>query len=241
MAVKHLSMVDSIPTESPAYSGLPNTHISGLECWCDGTNVHTATGLVALPDGTMLDISGDLTLPATGLTVDSQYHLYGYDNGGTPAIELTPTVPVVYQGTARHQSGNAGRRWLDTFVSDASGELVGQRRAGSAVTFYGRAVNAAPLRRLSAGKALTETAVAIFPVVPVGTRLLARITHTAAGQNKTMFLFGNDGIRQALVYDNSSVDILLNMDSSGNVSYYLTDISVNQSAYIDVYGWRRQR
>lgn len=91
----------------------------------DGLTVSVSPGICYVP-GTgriVADGAASVTLPSG--TLNTFYHLYGYDGGaGVMALEASTVAPAApYLGTARYKTGDPTRRYLISGRTNASGIL----------------------------------------------------------------------------------------------------------------------
>jgi len=150
---------------------LPTDYISGLKLiWNNATSISVGTGSAVIPSTGKLEVvSSTLTLSSLSLSASTFYHVYLFDNAGTPTIECVTTAPASpYQGTARAKTGDTTRRYMGSVLTDASSNINNFNHASGQILYKGN-LNSAPFVALSGGTATAETAVSMSGVVPVGT------------------------------------------------------------------------
>jgi len=108
--------------------GVPENHIYGLEMRWNPTNgsttndkrtVRISPGGAYIPSlGAVLTVSSPINVVISTITAKAWYYLYLYDNGGTPAVEASTTVPVFYYGRASHKTGDNSRRFIGAVQAD---------------------------------------------------------------------------------------------------------------------------
>jgi hypothetical protein len=229
-------------------SALPTDYISGLKLiWNSATSISVGTGSAVIPStGKLETVSATLTLSSLVLSASTFYHVYLYDNAGTPAIECVTTAPASpYQGTARAKTGDTTRRYIGSVLSDGSGNLIGFNHYNSNKILYDAGGSrVAPFRVLSAGSATTPTAVSLASIVPL-TALAATVILTAASgtpfYNIRKSTTGPVFISYpAIASGNPIYPILTDISSPGQSIAY--DYSASGgSAYIDVAGYFFER
>jgi hypothetical protein len=173
-------------------SALPTDYISGLKLiWNSATSISVGTGSAVIPStGKLETVSATLTLSSLVLSASTFYHVYLYDNAGTPAIECVTTAPATaYQGTARAKTGDTTRRYLGSVLTDASGNIANfYHDANNGFVLYQTNIFNAPYQVVN-GSASTATNVSCASAVP----LTARIVLATCANNDTAVtvLIGN--------------------------------------------------
>lgn len=174
---------------------IPAGYIDGFKMeWVSGTQIRFTSGSAyILSLGRALSMTSSVTKTPT-LAANTWYHNYAYDNAGTPDVEVSTTVPAApYSGTARTKTGDTSRRYIGSFRTNASSQIMRFSHAPSSGDFrWGELPSAAPLRILTAGNATSSTDVSTAGCAP----LTANSIFTRVIQN------GSTGI----VYIGSPVD-----------------------------------
>jgi hypothetical protein len=150
-------------------TSIPAGYIDGLKMmWNSATSISVTSGTCYIQGSSaVISFSSTLTLSGLSLAASTWYHLYGYLNAGTPAIELVTTAPAAaYSGTARSKTGDTSRRYLGSVLTDASGNIYNFQHSGDAIK-YNVNVNSAPFVVLSSGRATTATVVSVSGASPV--------------------------------------------------------------------------
>ncbi|MDH7618936.1 hypothetical protein [Stenotrophomonas maltophilia] len=144
-------------------------HILGLRMEYVGpASIRVSSGSAWIPSlQQAIEVPSALTLSGLILAANTWYHLYLYLNGSTPAIEAATDAPAApYSGTARAKTGAASRRYIGSFRTDASSNII-QFQVGTNDSFeYRIPANTQPLRCLSNGTATTRTTVSLAAAVP---------------------------------------------------------------------------
>jgi len=156
-------ITDALATITPA------GYIDGLKMvWNSATSISATSGTCYIQGSSaVISFPSLLTLSSMSLTASTFYHLYGYLNSGTPAIELVTTAPAAsYSGTARSKTGDTSRRYLGSVLTDASGNIYNFQHSGDAIK-YDSNINASPFIVLNAGRATTATVVSVSGVSPI--------------------------------------------------------------------------
>ncbi len=165
------SGASAVPTfRSPVLndSAWPSDYISGLKLiWNSATSISVGTGEAVIQSSGLLEVvNSTLTLSGLSLSASTMYHLYLFDSGGTPTIELVTTgTAAPYFGTARSKSGDTTRRYLGSMLTDASGNIYPFNHTGNRIS-YVSGNSSGPFFVLSAGAATTSTAISLSGVVP---------------------------------------------------------------------------
>lgn len=167
-----------------------NTQISGLGLsWVSVSAIDILSGNAYIEDrGYRYEVPAAISLTGlSSLTASTLYHVYLYDNAGTPAAEVVTTAPATpYAGTARSKTGDTTRRYLGTIYVNASQQIVPfQHHVQSGLMVYRNAGGSAPsFRVLSSGNATTETTVSCGSFCPSTARdALLKISNTDATAN----------------------------------------------------------
>ncbi len=145
-------------------------HILGLRMEYVGpASIRVSSGSAWIPSlQRAVEVPAALTLSGMTLAANTWYHLYLYLNGATPAIEAVATAPASpYSGSARAKTGDASRRYVGSFLTDASSQIL-QFMVGSANDFrWTFSGSGGVLRPLANGKATTRTTVSLGAIVPL--------------------------------------------------------------------------
>ncbi len=103
-------------------------HIDGLKMeWVSGTSLRVTSGSAYIESlGYAIELPAAITKSSLVLVASSWYHIYLFDNAGTPDIEIVTTAPAApYNGSARSKTGDTGKRWLGRVRTDESSALRG--------------------------------------------------------------------------------------------------------------------
>ncbi|QGL88277.1 hypothetical protein FEO91_08165 [Stenotrophomonas maltophilia] len=151
-------------------------HILGLRMEYVGpASIRVSSGSAWIPSlQQAIEVSSALTLSGLTLAASTWYHLYLYLNSSTPAIEAVAAAPAApYSGTARAKTGDTSRRYIGSFRTNASAQIVRfAHNPGSNAIKYMQDINTAPLYVLNAGTAVTSTDVSCSAAVPVTSRIM---------------------------------------------------------------------
>ncbi len=157
-------------------TAIPAGYIDGLKMVWNSANSISATSGTCYIQGSSAVISFPslMTLSGLSLTASTWYHLYGYLNAGTPAIELVTTAPAAaYSGTARSKTGDASRRYIGSIRTDASGNILKFIHSSfGGYVLYQVDINNAQLLILNGGTSTVDATVSAASAVPVISRLL---------------------------------------------------------------------
>lgn len=200
----------------------PTDYISGLKMtWNSVNSVSVSTGEAVIPSTGLLEtVNATLTLSGLSLSASTFYHIYLFDNAGTPTIECVTTAPdVPYRGTARAKTGDATRRYVGSVLTDGSGNLWFFQQILTRVSYGWGGAGAAPQRPLSGGTATTATSVSLTGGIP-STATFANVRAT------------NGDAAQGLRLANSLVPGAVG--STGAGTNFLYAVSANSNGYFDI-------
>lgn len=239
--------------------------ISGLVLeWVSSSSIKIKSGAAFIGSADrVMAVPSDITLSGlTGLTANTLYHAYVYDNAGTPAAEISTTAPATpFIGTARSKTGDTTRRYLGSVRTDGAGaihefQFLG---GGSQCAHIYRNVDAttSPWRLLNgAAKATTAQSLSFASIAPanVTTEVFACATLATgvAGQNGDLIfgLANNATTRIAAIannvpttstYPNSQFWLPVVPATPLVYWYNLASSGANVSYYLDVTGYRFER
>jgi len=142
--------------------------------WNSGTSISVASGAMYIQSlAKVVAFPSTLTLSSLSLAASTWYHLYGYLNSGTPAIELSTTAPAAaYSGFARSKTGDTSRRYIGSVRTDSSGNIFKFEHVLPSTINYLVDTNSGPFFLLSAGTAVVATTVSAAAVCPATARSL---------------------------------------------------------------------
>jgi hypothetical protein len=146
--------------------GVPPGYIDGLKLvWNSASSLSVTSGSAYIPSLSRASTSSSaLTLSSLSLTASTWYHVYLFENAGTPAIECVTTAPSApYSGTARTKTSDNSRRYIGSVLTDGSGGL---RQFLVDSSGYFRHTGGM-IRCLANGKATTRTSASLSAAVPV--------------------------------------------------------------------------
>jgi len=229
-------------------------YIDGLQMqWVSATAVTVSSGRAYIPSlGYYLDAPNAIALTGLALTASTFYHLYLYNNAGTPAIECVTTAPAApYSGTARAKTGDTSRRYVGSVKTDSSGNIFNFTMNGLCVSYYadvGEGV--APFRLLQAGVATTNTTVSALALVPITSKLMLLRAFNFDTGAPARFLNSESGLSVPAcllsisadvggVATNAFVDFPL--DSSQAFEYFMNGTPSGAGCYADCLGYTYQR
>lgn len=140
--------------------------IRGLDLTVSTTTVTVSAGAAVIPStGAPLEVSAPVTANIGATTASTWYHVYLYSNNGTPAIEISTTVPTPYAYPAHTKTDDTSRRYLGSFRVDASNGVRGVNTVDGRAFLQGAwySVN----RVLAGGTATPRTAVDVSSLNPL--------------------------------------------------------------------------
>lgn len=206
---------------------IPAGYIDGLKMeWVSGTQIRFTSGSAYIPSlGRALALAAAVTKTPT-LAANTWYHAYLYSNAGTPDVEVTTTAPdTPYSGTARTKTGDTSRRYIGSFRTNASAQVMRFDHASqTGMVGYATSINNSPLHPLATGAATTQTSVSLAASIPIsGSRALLYVENSTS--NGAIAYVG-------VPYIDVVADVITFVRPSGRLSsQYLID-SNQQIAYM---------
>lgn len=242
--------VDTTDPQNPVVSApgagaaIPAGYIDGLQMqWVSGTALTVSSG-AAYIEGTGAVLSASAAIAKTGLvlTASTWYHVYLYDNAGTPDVEIVTTSPAApYNGTARSKAADTSRRYMGSVRTDSSGNLIEFDNIAVWLRYRHPVPSTAVL---AAGSATTDTLVSCSSYIPITSRM-GGFRAVNAGTVALYFAPGSvSGVTSnyyAAFTGGSSITCNFDMpvDSSQRVVY--ANANTGGSAYLQVTGYMVQR
>lgn len=205
---------------------VPQDYISGLKMvWNSATSISVTSGSAYISSlGRLSLVNATLTLSSLSLTASTFYHVYLYENSGTPTIECVTTAPAAaYYGTARAKTGDTSRRYIGSVLTDASGNIFGFAHVGNEINYITKIVGgASPFRILLTGQATSTTSYSASGCVPpVSTLAKVRLQNSDA--SVTCFVADGDYAMSAGVDGQVSVagnqTVFLNLASGATQNF----------------------
>lgn len=228
---------------------LPAGYIDGLQMqWVSGTALTVTSGSAYIEgSGKVLRAPAAIAKTGLSLTASTWYHVYLYDNAGTPAVEVVTTAPASpYNGTARSKAGDTSRRYVGSVLTDASSTIAKFLQSGDAV-MYETSIALAPFLVVSTGRATSATNVACGGAVPVtgkiGLVIMATINATADAAIGNADMVGTLSSSNYLQYVGNGVQTTHSMplDSSQRFSYVMTASTATGGFFARVCGYVMER
>lgn len=207
--------------------GVRNTstrHIDGLNLTWGASTVTVPPGSAYIPSsGTTLEVAAALTINLTGMAANTFYHVYVYSNAGTPAAEMSLTVPLAVATGGAIKTGDNTRRYIGSFY--ASGATAAYRFVQVENRMYYDVGGIASAPFSFSGSAITSTNVTA-PAVPVTALTAAAMLNNASTTAGTSVRVGtpntgtlsNTNFRQSLSIGGEWQGDLL-LDASQQFSY----------------------
>jgi hypothetical protein len=162
---------------------LPSGYIDGLKMvWVSGTALTVTTGSAYIPSlGKVIRATSDIAKTGLTLTASTWYHVYLYDNAGTPDVEIVTAAPAApYNGTARAKTGDTSRRYVGSVKTDASGNIFGFTHDATVGLVHYRDLSTTGFRIVAIGAATTDTTVSASSVVPITSRTMLSFSENNA-------------------------------------------------------------
>lgn len=223
---------------------LPKGYIDGLQMqWVSGTALTVSSG-AAYIEGSSKVLRATSAIAKTGLSLSAStwYHVYLYDNAGTPDFDLSTTEPASpYNGTARSKTGDSSRRYVGSIRTDSAGGIIQFLQQGLHVDYLNIA-GVSDLRVLANGKNTMDTTVSCSGVVPVSADMaLLRFVNTDTAKDCYTGLsdIGAGNIHYQ-IKANGSVYSPSPLNSSQAMTYFWPSAPTG-GLYIDVVGYYFER
>ena len=210
---------------------IPADYISGLRLlWVSATALTVGTGRAALTTGAVIDVTTAIAKSSLSLSANTLYHVYLYNNAGTPDIEIVTTAPATaYFGMARAKTGDTTRRYLGAVLVVSGSIQEFTHLVDSGYISYTNV--SAPKRVLAGGSATVKTAVSVAAAVPeTGTAITLLAINTGT---PNLIIVDNSDLAYLTVPTGRAASITpLHL---GNIYYRLA--SSGGSAFLDVLGY----
>ena len=212
--------------------------IYGLNLTVNSTTLTVGAGeaFISSLNGNLV-VTSDLSVSFDTLSASTWYHVYLYSNAGAPAVEYSTAAPVDYAKPAKQKTGDASRRYLGSFRTDASSVPLQE------VCRNGKCDYQLPLNSkwiLSAGQALTQTTVSVASFIPV-TALAADIKcNNNSGNNVDGLLSAISGGYGTTVWKGLS-QTLLPLMSYPNVYYNMSAAPGTGGLFMTCEGYTYER
>ena len=179
------------------------TFISGLHLeWLSTTQVRITSGFCYVPAaGLVSSLAASTTLTPT-LAADTWYYVYGMNVSGNLSFEASTTVPVAYRGTAKQKTGDASRRFIGAFKTNASSQIMRFLKGGD---YVGWLENVYTVPLWVAGSthatntlgAITETAIALAGAMPSHSRFASLTVSIVESSDYLLLGNSDDGVTLA--------------------------------------------
>ncbi|MEI2429173.1 DUF2793 domain-containing protein [Lysobacter yananisis] len=212
----------------PSYVGAASISVSSGECYVEGQ-----AGVVAY--------AAAVTKSSLTLSASTWYHVYAYLNGSTPDIEVVITAPAApYSGSARSKTGDTSRRYLFSFKTNASSQILPFQYDTLGTFWYSVQPSTNGLRPISNGKATTRTSISLSAGLPVtATFAVLQVVNS----DTTVFVnLGNPSQPSGGVIGiapggpNSGQVVVFPSDTNQAIDYYYAVAPAN-GVYVDIYGY----
>lgn len=230
---------------------LPAGYIDGLQMvWVSGTALTVTSGAAYIPGSSkVLRVTSDIAKTGLSLSASTWYHVYLYDNSGTPDVEIVATAPAAaYNGTARSKTGDASRRYVGSALTNSSGALLNflHNTQSGFVTHLVTTANA-PFRIVSNGQASGARNVSTAGVSPVtALQIYVRLVNLiSAPAGDTLFVSNPDYTPTV-----SASAYIISIAGSGGehfvfhpvstsqlINYFLPGTATSGGVYMDVFGY----
>lgn len=224
---------------------LPKGYIDGLQMkWVSGTALTVTSGAAYIEGSSkVLSATADIAKTGLSLTASTWYHVYLYDNAGTPDVEIVTTAPASpYNGTARSKTGDTGRRYIGSVRTDSTGALF-KFYVSLGEVFYLEKVGVRQF--LVAGTAAAPTAVSFATLAPVSATFITvsqlNSSATTAVIDSSDMNYSPGSARWMEATGNSNFTFSIPLPASRNLSYYYVSAPSSGSLYLTMISYRYER
>ena len=231
--------------------------ISGFEVqYVSSSQVKVRAGgcdIPSLPTGYdgSAGLNAETTLTPT-LSASSWHYVYAFANATTHTVnfEVSTVAPVVYFGTARHNTGDATSRYIGAFRTDASSNILRFHRSGEFVRYV--ADQDATLRVLNSGSATTATTFSAANLMPPSARLAFVAMRCVYGSATVNAYLGAPGDGMNVAAGESQLTVTSLSDSTRSYAYGPVETDASQqmryansvsgaSTHVDILGYWEER
>lgn len=227
----------------------PKGYIDGLRMvWVSGTQIQVSAGAAYVPGPKRIAELAAATTLTPSLAASTWYHLYLTVSGATVGVEAVTTAPAApYNGTARAKTGDASRRYIGSFRTNASSQIMRFTHAPASGDFrWGENPSAAPLRILTAGAATVSTDVSTSGCSPLtASAIFTRVINT--GSNGIVFIGSPvDGTPVSNTNYTVSLEVTKELYTfipvvNQTVKYIFNSSPTTGGAFLDVLGFQYDR
>ena len=209
---------------------LPKGYIDGLQMqWVSGTALTLSSGAAYIEGAAaVLNVPSAIAKTGLSLAANTLYHIYPFDNAGTPDFELSTIAPAApYNGTARSKTGDTSRRYRGSVLTDGSGNIISfSHNVQLGRIDYRSAIGGAtnPLQVLNNGRATSSTNASCAAVVPITATHMVAFLFNDPSTGQTAVFAASDGAALPSAWEGfcasgAQVSGVLRLDSSQRFSY----------------------
>lgn len=231
-----------LPTSA---GGVSVGYIEGLVVEClDTLTVTVSSGAAYIPgSGTVLDVPSGLAIAApTGMTVNAWYHVYLFNNAGSPDLEVSATAPSVYRGTASTKTGDTSRRYLGSAKAFTSSAFWSFRNTPFCEVSYTFVWSTSPFRVLSGGTSTSTVNIAVTAAVPVtATRARCSGTSSGGGSGVVGISVGGSNGNHITWQPSTKFSEMIPLDALQRIAYVWLNAPAGALFYIDIGGYIYER
>ncbi len=222
-------------------------YIDGLRMeWVSGTQIRVSTGSAYIPSiARIAELAAAVTLSPT-LAANTWYHLYLTITGTSVGVEAVTTAPAApYFGTARTKTGDTSRRYIGSFLTDASAQIHQFLVSGLNVVYPKAGTGALPFRVLSNKTTAAEDVVSVSGIIPMtSSGVFARFFFNRTVGDNSMIFGPTTGLPKLNNITSPGAVVFTIPVTSSLVIYIQLQSTItdgNGGAYIDVNGYTYDR
>ncbi|MGH8044338.1 MAG: hypothetical protein ACREOX_06985 [Stenotrophomonas sp.] len=227
----------------------PKGYIDGLKLeWVSGTQVRVTPGAAYVPGPKRIaELASAVTLTPT-LAANTWYHSYLTVSVSTVGVEAVTAAPAApYTGTARTKTGDTSRRYIGSFRTNASSQIMRFTHTPVSGDFrWGELPSAAPLRILTAGSATVSTDVSTAGCAPI--TVAAIFTRVIQNGATGIVYIGSPVDGTAVSISNYTVSLEATKELytflpviNQTVKYIFNSAPASSGAFLDVLGFQYER
>lgn len=144
-------------------------YIDGLTLRYDATNGFSVLSGTCYIPSVGANVNFPSTVSKAGITISAStmYHVYAFLNAGAPDVEHVTTAPSTpYNGSARTKTGDTSRRYLGSFLTNASSQIIKFAHNSAGLMDYLTALTPSSIFNLGDTAVTTPTTFSAAAVTP---------------------------------------------------------------------------
>ncbi|HED4877403.1 TPA: hypothetical protein R4K21_003222 [Stenotrophomonas maltophilia] len=230
----------------------PKGYIDGLKMvYVSGTQIQVTAGAAYVPGPKRIAELAAATTLTPSLAASTWYHLFLTVSGATVGVEAVTTAPgSPYSGTARAKTGDTSRRYIGSFRTNASSQIMRFTHCLSSGDIrWGEVPGNAPLRILASGAATTSTDVSASASSPLTTSsVFLRAVNTVSAGGPIAYIGSPVDGTAVAPGTNYTISVEAGKEFytymplvSQNVKYIMSTTPASGGLFLDVLGFQYDR